>query len=72
MYLPASKTLCTGPYRSLVHRWFYEHENAQIAKLCAQYSEQANRDKETMVIKYAMGEKEILVARKVIFCLIEV
>ena len=27
--------------------------------------EQANRDKETMVIKYAMGEKEILLAKKV-------
>jgi hypothetical protein len=27
MHLPASKTLRTGPYKSLVHRWFYEHEN---------------------------------------------
>jgi hypothetical protein len=27
MYLPASKTLRTGQYKSLVHRWFYEHEN---------------------------------------------
>jgi hypothetical protein len=35
--------------------------------MCPTLSEQANRDKETMVIKYAMGEKEILVARKVIF-----
>jgi hypothetical protein len=30
MYLPASKTLRTGPYKSLVHRWFYEHENPLI------------------------------------------
>ncbi len=27
MYLPASKTLRMWPYKSLVHRWFYEHEN---------------------------------------------
>ncbi len=27
-YLSASKTLHTGPYKSLVHRWFYEHEKA--------------------------------------------
>jgi hypothetical protein len=26
----ASKTLCTGLYKSLVHRWFYEHENPLI------------------------------------------
>jgi hypothetical protein len=25
-----SKTVRTGPYKSLVHRWFYEHENALI------------------------------------------
>ncbi len=28
MCLPKSKTLRTGPYKSLVHKWFYEHENA--------------------------------------------
>ena len=27
IYLPTSKTLRAGPYKSLVHRWFYEHEN---------------------------------------------
>ncbi len=27
MDMHASKTLCTGLYKSLVHRWFYEHEN---------------------------------------------
>jgi hypothetical protein len=27
MCLSPSKTLRTGPYKSLVHRWFYEHEN---------------------------------------------
>ncbi len=25
-----SKTLRAGPYKSLVHRWFYEHENVLI------------------------------------------
>ncbi len=30
MKRPASKTLRTGPYKSLVHRWFYEHENPLI------------------------------------------
>jgi hypothetical protein len=30
MNQPASKTLRTGPYKSLVHRWFYEHENPLI------------------------------------------
>lgn len=41
-----------------------EDFNKRFAELKKAY-EQANRDKETMVIKYAMGEKEILIARKV-------
>ncbi len=30
MDMHASKTLCTGLFKSLVHRWFYEHENPLI------------------------------------------
>ena len=41
-----------------------EDTSKRFAELKKAY-EQANRDKETMVIKYAMGEKEILVAKKV-------
>jgi hypothetical protein len=41
-----------------------EDASKRFAELKRAY-EQANRDKETMVIKYAMGEKEILVAKKV-------
>jgi hypothetical protein len=29
-YLPTSKNLRAGTYKSLVHRWFYEYENALI------------------------------------------
>jgi hypothetical protein len=28
--MPTSKTLRAGPYKSMVHRWFYEHENPLI------------------------------------------
>ncbi len=34
MDLPASEQLCTGPYKSQVHRWFYEHENPLKKKDC--------------------------------------
>jgi hypothetical protein len=34
MYLHASKALRTGPNKSLVHRWFYEHVNALIKFWC--------------------------------------
>ncbi len=35
MYLLASNTLRTGSYKSLVHRWFYEHEKIQCCKTSA-------------------------------------
>ena len=40
-----------------------EDSNAKIAGLKKQFTA-ANRDKESMVIKYAMGEKEVIVQRR--------
>jgi hypothetical protein len=37
------KNICTGPYKSLVHRWFYEHENPLIGLLhCKKWIFQKN------------------------------
>jgi hypothetical protein len=33
MCLPPSKTLRTGPYKSLVHKWFYSHEKPLMGGL---------------------------------------
>jgi hypothetical protein len=30
---PHQKTLRTRPYKSLVHRWFYEHENCIVGSV---------------------------------------